>query len=323
MPPEKPAGDSYILGDWGTSHLRLYLMNGDEIVARRDGPGIAAFGAAPAAANVVTPALALSLLEQTASWRESMQSREVLLAGMAGSRNGLAEVPYASVPTDRDAWARAAWSKHLPEMQLTIATGLQYRGDHHGDVMRGEETQIFGAMHLQPQFASGSHVFVLPGTHSKWVDVQDGTIARFTTAMTGEIYALLRDHSTLLKVAHATPDADAEVEAGFDAGVARSAELIDGLLAAVFRVRTAQLLDQRSYSWARGFLSGLLIGSEVASLSCLYATAGNVCIVGESELTALYRRVFARRGISVACLDGAACVVAGLRVLRQALRTPS
>ena len=183
--------------------------------------------------------------------------------------------------------------------------------------MRGEETQIFGALYRDPKLASGSHVFVLPGTHSKWVDVQDGTITRFTTAMTGEVFALLRDHSTLLKVGDVTTNANAEVEEGFDAGVERSDDIADGMLAALFRTRTAQLLDQRSRSWARGFLSGLLIGSEVASLSRLYSTTGNVCIVGESDLTLLYRRVFERRGVAVSAIDGATCVVAGLRALRS------
>jgi 2-dehydro-3-deoxygalactonokinase len=121
----------------------------------------------------------------------------------------------------------------------------------------------------------------------------------------------------LLKVGDGTPDVSSEVERGFDAGVARSADLADGLLAALFRTRTAQLLDQRSRSWARGFLSGLLIGSEVASLSRQYSTTGNVYIIGESELTTLYQRVFERRGVAVSAIDGASCVVAGLRALRR------
>lgn len=323
MPAQKP-GDTHILGDWGTSRLRLYLMDGDEIVDRRDGPGVATFGTVTRTdAEMITPALVSSLLEHTAPWRQATRSSDVLLAGMAGSRNGVVEVPYATTPAHREDWARAAWTKQLPDIRLTIATGLRHCVGDHADVMRGEETQVFGAMHLHRQLARGSQVFVLPGTHSKWVDVQDGTITRFTTAMTGEVFALLRDHSTLLRVGDVTADVDAEVGAGFDAGVAQSENLTEGLLAALFRTRAAQLLEQRSKSWARGFLSGLLIGYEVGSLSRSYPATASICVVGEADLTKLYRRVFDRRGISATTEDGATCVVAGLLALRNTMQIPA
>jgi 2-dehydro-3-deoxygalactonokinase len=323
MPAQKPA-DMHILGDWGTSRLRLYLMDGDEIVDRCDGPGVATFGTVTrTGADTITSALVSSLLEQTAAWRQATRSSDVLLAGMAGSRNGVVEVPYASTPTHREDWARAAWTKQLPDIRLTIATGLRHCIGDQVDVMRGEETQVFGAMHLYPQLMRGSQVFVLPGTHSKWVDVQDGTIIRFTTAMTGEVFALLRDHSTLLRVGDSTADVDAEVEAGFDDGAMRSENLTEGLLAALFRTRAAQLLEQRSKSWARGFLSGLLIGCEIASLSRSYPAMGSVCVVGEGALAKLYRRVLDRRGVSATTENGATCVVAGLLALRNAMQIPT
>lgn len=320
MPAQKP-GDMHILGDWGTSRLRLYLMDGDEIVDRRDGPGVATFGIVTrTGADSITSALVAALLEQTEAWRQATRSSDVLLAGMAGSRNGVVEVPYASTPTPREDWARAAWTKQLPDIRLTIATGLRHCVGDQVDVMRGEETQVFGAMRLHPQLARGSQVFVLPGTHSKWVDVQDGTITRFTTAMTGEVFALLRDHSTLLRVGDSAAEVDTEVEAGFDAGVMRSENLTEGLLAALFRARAAQLLEQRSKSWAQGFLSGLLIGCEIASLSRSYPAMGSICVIGEGALAKLYRRVIERRAISASIEDGATCVLAGLRALRNAMQ---
>lgn len=324
MPAQKP-GDMHILGDWGTSRLRLYLMDADEIVDRRDGPGVATFGTVTRTdADTITPALLSSLLELTAPWRQATRSSDVLLAGMAGSRNGVVEVPYASIPTHREDWARAAWTKQLPDIRLSIATGLRHCIGDQADVMRGEETQVFGAMHLHPHLARGSQVFVLPGTHSKSVHVQDGTITRFTTAMTGEVFALLREHSTLLSVGDSAAHVvDAEVEAGFEAGVMRSDNLTEGLLAALFRTRAAQLLEQRSKSWAQGFLSGLLIGYEIASLSSSYPATGSICVVGEAALTKLYRRVLERHGISASIEDGAACVVAGLRALRNAMQIPA
>jgi 2-dehydro-3-deoxygalactonokinase len=123
--------------------------------------------------------------------------------------------------------------------------------------MRGKETQVFGALRLDTSLASGLQVFALPGTHSKWVEVEEGVVRRFRTAITGE-RTLLRDHSTLLR-ASAIADAPDDAQQGFDAGARRAFELKEGLLAAVFEARTQQLLAGRSRARAAGFLSGLRI----------------------------------------------------------------
>ncbi|MGH8238087.1 MAG: 2-dehydro-3-deoxygalactonokinase, partial [Steroidobacteraceae bacterium] len=129
-----------------------------------------------------------------------------------------------------------------------------------------------------------------------------------------------RDHSILLK-AGAVPDAaGADADAGFTAGVQRSAHLAEGLLAALFETRTAQLLLRRSRAWASAFLSGLLIGAEIAGLSTKYSTARGVQIIGDAQLAALYQRVFADRGVATRSMDDAACAIAGLRYLYESGR---
>lgn len=247
-----------------------------------------------------------------------MLPMDVWLSGMIGSRNGLFEVPYAVLPVDCAAWARAACSTRVQNLNITIAAGLRGFGlDGVPDVMRGEETQLFGAMLMDATLCRGLRLFVLPGTHSKWVEVKDGAVMRFRTVLTGEVYALLCDRSILLKAGGVDDHADSDADAGFVAGVERSAGLPDGLLAALFETRTAQLLQHRSRAWASGFLSGLLIGHEVASLSATYSLSRGVTLVGDPSLTALYRGVFADRGVDAQTLDGTPCVIAGLRYLQD------
>ncbi|MGH8179007.1 MAG: 2-dehydro-3-deoxygalactonokinase [Steroidobacter sp.] len=295
--------DRCVLGDWGTTRLRLFLFHGDELSEQREGPGIGALTASPAA----------TLQELVASWITA-QPLPLVLAGMAGSRNGLFEAPYVQTPVDRTSWAHAACCKQLGPLQVTIAAGL--RDDHRtyaSDAMRGEETQIFGALRLDPALLEGSHLIVLPGTHCKWVEVSNGVIVRFHTALTGELFALLRDHSILLKAGDGGAAADAD--AGFLAGGQRSAQLNEGLLGAMFEARTAQLLRQRSRAWASGFLSGLLIGHEIGGMMRAYSPARRVRIIGDAKLTTLYRSAFASRGVTGDLYDGSACAIAGLRDL--------
>lgn len=311
MPVSSTAARSYryVLGDWGTSRLRLFLLENARIVGHREAPGVAALTSDPAQA----------LHEALAPWIDPQQPLDVYLAGMIGSRNGLHEVPYVLLPADCTVWAQAAWSTSLEGLSITIAGGLcAPPSDGAGDVMRGEETQIFGAMRLDDSLGSGPQLFILPGTHSKWVEAESGTVIRFRTAFTGELYGLLCNHSTLLRASKRDAEA-ADSDAGFASGAARSLQLREGLLAALFETRTEQLLRGHSHAWATGFLSGLLIGYEVDTLSANFHVDHGVTIIADPELAALYRRVLSQRGLTVRVLDGAACVIEGLRHLHACL----
>jgi 2-dehydro-3-deoxygalactonokinase len=300
----------YVFGDWGTSRLRLFLVEDDAIVARADGPGIAVQSSPPEQV----------LAQLLAPWREAERTIEVYLAGMAGSRNGLHEAPYVSLPADAEKWSRGAWRGSLADAEVTIAAGLCSTLPSPAlDVIRGEETQVFGALRLDTSLAAGSQVVVLPGTHSKWVAMEAGEVRRFRTAFTGETYALLREHSTLLR-ASAIPDAPDDAQEGFDAGARRAFELKEGLLAALFEARAQQLLAARSRAWAAGFLSGLLIAYEIDTLGRTFDTNDSVTIIGEPQLADLYRTVLTVRGRAARTLSGETCVIEGLRHLADCLR---
>ena len=212
-------------------------------------------------------------------------------------------------------WAQAAQRLQIGNLRVLLANGLKYQDEAGGfDVMRGEETQIFGALQIKPALREGNHCVVLPGTHSKWVALESGVIRSFSTVITGELYALLSHDSTLLKAA-SEAGAASDSDIGFAAGSADSLQLRTSLLSALFRTRTAQLLQGRSRAWASGYLSGLLIGYEVASMGT--DLPQQVTIIGQSQLASLYREVFAARRVAVNALDGADCARSGLCELRK------
>jgi 2-dehydro-3-deoxygalactonokinase len=296
------ATTSTILGDWGTTRLRLFRLEGGAIVDRLDGPGIGQLAGSPAETLAAT----------LAPWREAARASGVLLCGMAGSRNGLVEVPYAPCPADAASWRGSISTVNVDGIAVSVAPGLStanFAG--HADVMRGEETQIFGAAALDPDLGKGRAMLVLPGTHSKWAELIDGRVERFHTFPTGELFALLRDHSTLTR---AGTDATGREE-GFADGLARAGT---GLIAGLFEARAAQLVEGKSLGWALGLLSGLLIGGEFAeALTLAGGKPERIALIGDPGLSALYRQAAEKHGLTVTHLDGDACAIAGLALLKE------
>ncbi|GAB4531056.1 MAG: 2-dehydro-3-deoxygalactonokinase [Amphiplicatus sp.] len=289
-----------IFGDWGTSRMRLYLHDGRRVTDRVEGPGVGMLAEPPLKAlkAAVQPLM------------DKRDARALYLCGVAGSRNGVLEVAYAPCPARPAQWAEKFGRLKEDGLDIRVAPGLKCANLLGApDVMRGEETQIFGALRADPALARGRRVFVLPGTHSKWVLVEDGAVARFHTFPTGEVYALLRERSILLRAAR--PDGVGDAEAGFEAGLVRAASGRD-VLALLFEARSAQLLADRSLNWATGFLSGLLIGRETAEATALLGDAAITAVIGDRALSAYYRRAFAACGLDAGVMDGEACAIDGL-----------
>ena len=288
-----------VVGDWGTSRLRLFRMEDEQVAARREGPGIAAAGAnaADAFADTIAP------------WLDDGMPGSIRLCGMAGARDGWVEAPYADCPATAAEWRTAAIGFDWQGTPLAILAGLACVGaDGVPDVMRGEETQIFGAMHRYADLADGRHLIVLPGTHNKWSLVEDGRVVSFRTVPTGELFALLRDQSTLGPKA-APADATAEAE-GFAEGLARAGE--GRLLTSLFAARAMRLRAGRSLDWAGGYLSGLLIGCEIAEVRAMLGEARGITLIGDQRLCSRYALALEAQGLSARSIDGDDCVLAGL-----------
>jgi 2-dehydro-3-deoxygalactonokinase len=293
----------FIAGDWGTTRLRLMLCADGSVLDVRTGPGIGALSQSPA--QVIRALIP--------TWIEAHGPLPLVLCGMVGSRNGWVETPYVPCPSDVASWCAGQAHFESDGLMIRIAAGLSCMNRLSApDVMRGEETQIFGALAMQPELARGRRLFCLPGTHTKWVWVEDGKIGEFLTALTGELFALLRDHSMLARAGAAggTPGD------GFVEGLARHASLgAADLTHALFEARSRQLILGASKEWALAWLSGVLIASDVHGALGLFGGSAQVVLIGDPALTELYAQALMRPDTEVLCLDGGDCALAGLRSL--------
>ena len=299
---------AFIGGDWGTSRLRLFLCAGDgTVLERREGPGIAEAGAR---AGELFATL-------TKDWDKRLPA---LLSGMVGSTIGWREAPYCACPAAPGAIADAALRFDAPTSdggvrRIAIVPGLSCtNASGLFDVMRGEETQLLGALRLMPDLAHGRHLLCQPGTHAKWVLVEDGAVIRFQTALSGELFALLSQHSVLARGAGpADPGSDA-----FSAGAAAAKDEA-GLLHLLYSTRSRQLSGEIAKQDAASYLSGLIVGAEIDAALRLFALKGQVVLVCTPTLAALYEAVLARHGLGAVRLDGDDAVLAGLCVLHSQL----
>src|SRR5687768_12536304 len=185
---------THIAGDWGTTHLRLHLCRGGAVLDKVDGAGIGSL-------TISAEATLFAALEP---WAREHGPLPIWLAGMVGSRNGWREVPYASCPAGAAELRAALLRFDARGHPIAIAAGVSCTNPQGApDVMRGEETQILGAIATHPALGRGRNIIALPGTHTKWALVEDGKLKTFQTSLSGELYALLRDRSTLLKASAA------------------------------------------------------------------------------------------------------------------------
>jgi 2-dehydro-3-deoxygalactonokinase len=299
--------EHYIAGDWGTSRLRLSLCRGESVLETLRGPGIGALR--EPAGEALRPLIA--------GWRQAHGPLPILLCGMAGSRNGWHETPYLPCPADLRALGAAALRFEADEAPVAISPGLSCRSRLGSpEVMRGEETQIAGAIALHPGLGAGRHLLCLPGTHTKWAYLEDGRVSDFLTALTGELFALLRDGSTLMRTAQAGTEAQGDPGDGFERGIEDAAGSGgSSLLHGLFGVRSRQLIEGRSKEWALSYLSGLLIGADVRGAIPLFAAREATVLIGDGALNERYAYALRREGLAASCLDGEQCALAGLRTL--------
>jgi 2-dehydro-3-deoxygalactonokinase len=306
-----------ICGDWGTSRLRLALCVGERVLETRQGEGVGALRGP--AVEALRPLIA--------GWRTKYGPLPLFLCGMAGARNGWRESSYLPCPVDLRLLRESALRFDSDGAPVVIAPGLSCTSRlGFPEAMRGEETQIAGALALRPGLGSGQHLLCLPGTHTKWAWLEDGVVRDFLTALTGELFALLRDASTLTRTradatreTRGTPAASGESVEGFEHGLATAATLGSAsLLHALFAARTRQLLDGRSPEWALSYLSGLLIGADVRGALPLFASRAEAVLIGDAGLSRRYARALGSVGLATSSLDGERCALAGLRSLWSA-----
>ncbi|MEM6914908.1 MAG: 2-dehydro-3-deoxygalactonokinase [Pseudomonadota bacterium] len=302
----------WIAVDWGTTNMRAFALQGaDRVLARSDGPGLSDLtgGGPPAFDEALRLAIEPWLGDAT---------MPVVMCGMVGSRQGWKEAPYLKTPASLFEIGNrlVPVSSADPRLRAAIVPGLAQSAPP--DVMRGEETQLLGVLRECGDRAP----ICLPGTHSKWAFVKDGTVERFSTAMTGELFSLLRERSILrhsmAPTDHMDPDA-------FAAAVKRSFRAPQDLMTALFGVRARTLLQASQDAEAMAELSGLLLGAEFAG--ALPHDVDHVVLVGEPKLTGTYAQGLKALGRSSSEHDGSDAAIRGLAtvsgVLESSLKVPA
>lgn len=280
---------SFIAIDWGTTNRRHYVIGNEAYrTDGRDEFGIMAMAGRSYAAEV-------------GAIRATHDGLPVLIAGMAGSNRGWIEAPYVDCPAGLDAVAGAIlW---IEPGTVGIVPGVAQRGAS-PDVMRGEEVQLLGA--VAAGLAPDNALLCQPGTHCKWARMQGGAIAGFETAMTGELFALLRRHSLLA----AQLDAPVGDGAAFREGVTDARRR--SLACALFGVRAASLLGSRNDADAASYTSGLLIGADVAARPI---AGTQVYIIADEQLGALYGAAVEELGGTPIPVDSHAAFAAGMAAI--------
>ena len=285
--------------DWGTSSLRAYAMGSDGavLVTRRSEHGVMHLPSGP---SVDSPAAAFEQALQLlcGDWIASHPQAPLIACGMVGSAQGWREAPYRPLPSREADLAGAVTLVERPGGQpLHVVPGLLQDGEL-PNVMRGEETQIMGV--LQSRADEGrtpERLLVgLPGTHTKWAWVEHGAVTHFETFMTGEVYAALTQHTILGRTMVLGGEHD---EPAFARGlrVARSPLGALGVLSTVFSVRTLGLTRQLTGGAQSDYLSGLLIGHEVAALTPTLRDGAEVVLCGEPVLCMRYASALEAQGL--------------------------
>lgn len=290
--------EGFIAADWGTTNRRAWRLAPDGSVAdeMEDDSGILSIpaGGFPAA---------------LAELRTRLGDLPLLMAGMVGSNRGWVEAPYAPSPAGLDELAaRLRWAE---PGRTAIVPGVCFSGGGAADVMRGEEVQLLGAW-AEGWIPEGA-VVCHPGTHNKWVRLEQGRITSFRTVMTGEIYNLLKERSILADLLR-NP-----VEPGqaFGAGVRHGLDH-DDLTAELFSVRARVLLGEAPPEDAAAYTSGLLIGSDLR-IGLRFAASAEIVVMARPDLTELFAAALAEAGRDSRRLDGEACFLAGTRRLAERL----
>jgi len=288
----------HILGDWGTSACRLHLVEDGRLRDGVDGPGIKFAG---------DPATAFAHMTQ--GWTDIHGPLPALLCGTVGANIGWADAGYTTAPAHLTDITRAAIM--IPEMPVTILPGVRTDSNAFGltDVMRSEEIQVFGWLAAQN---TQDALLCMPGSHTKWVEVEDGAIDNLTSAFVGELFETLSAHSILTRQSGA-PELGPEFNTGVEIGATHP-----GFPSALFSIRAEAAQNRITPVQARDRLSGLLIGADCASMLRAWGCPPDALIGGSAICTA-YAAALAHLGHSVAIADGDDATIQGLLAARQHL----
>ena len=285
----------YIAIDWGTTNRRVYVLHKDGTVRHTDRDDCGA-----------TRMVRCDYPAEIGAIRARYGDLPIIASGMVGSSRGWVDVPYCPAPTSIADLATAA---HACGDRVFIVPGISVHDQHRCDVMRGEEVQVFGA--LVSSAVSNGALFCQPGTHCKWIETDEGRIRALSSALTGELFALLKSGSVLSEFLQGAVNTGP----AFCEGVARGMGATD-LLTALFQARAAALLGLRAKEETASYASGLLLGSDVGARDI----AGRVVtLLADGELAILYRAAIEIAGGIAHTIDSNTAYAVGIHAIYEAM----
>jgi len=293
----------WVAVDWGTSNVRAWGLaaNGTQTFSNEADRGMGKI------ARGDYPSVLAELIGENAA-----PGTPAIICGMAGARQGWLEAPYLDTPADLTRLVQGAVTPEGTDFDARILPGVCQRTAGDEDVMRGEETQLLGLLALRPGFSGTA---ILPGTHSKWVEIENGRITRFSTAMTGELYEVLSQHSVLRHSFKGDTVEGPEIEEGIAEGMRAGLESPSLATSLIFRTRAAALLSGKGADWCSGYLSGLLVGVEIGGHRHWLGQV-SVPLIGSARFGRLYGAALALIGTTGEPIDASEATIAGLIAAR-------
>lgn len=293
-----------ILGDWGTSVCRLYLCDWRDdtlsVIERKKGKGIKHINEPEA-----------SFFDLCTPWFEEHGKLPVFLIGTVGADIGWHTAPYVKCPTDQSQLLQQSIEFEARGIEFTIIPGLSC-ANRHGlpDIMRSEETQIFGFLSSQAPRPK-EQLICLPGTHTKWALLRDSKVVSFLTSPIGELYEVLSHHSVLLSAPESRCwDKDSYVQ-GLEVGLAQTSNLLHTLFAS----RALQVVENKDNTQAASFLSGLLIGADVKAAMQDFHLFSHVVLIGSERINSLYKLALDKLAISSSEISSESATLSGFKAL--------
>ena len=296
---------NFVVCDWGSTNIRAFLyLDGKQVEVKKSHEGVT---------TVRGKDCEGAFDRLTAEWFQKYGPMPTIMAGMVGSINGWTDAAYLDCPVDLgELSSQLTEVHHSKGYKIRIVPGICVRDKDNWNVIRGEETQLAGAFKLSP-----SKVYIMPGTHCKWVLADGSRVNSFRTAMTGEMHSIMMKYSLVGLGAGEQEDSEPDFIAGLERGYTEN-----NIVPRLFEIRGANILGGIKPCHVGEFLSGLLIGAEVASMQKIFKFTKEdspLTVIANDFFYARYEKALKLAGLEAKQLDADTCFLEGIIPLAQSL----